>query len=76
MSDNSLLERATEDSRLTLDVEVCLRADCAPNECQKPFSSHHKSAKCGKGRSSPCVHHARSIGLLASLSVTLGTVCR
>ena len=35
VSDNSLLERATEDSHLTLDVGVCLRADCAPNECQK-----------------------------------------
>jgi hypothetical protein len=32
--------------------------------------------KCRKGRSSPYVHPARSIWLLASLSVTLGTVCR
>ena len=26
-----------EDSHLTLDVGVCLRASCPPNQCQKPF---------------------------------------
>jgi hypothetical protein len=41
VSDNPLLERvdavAEGFSSLTLDVGVCLRADCAPNEWQKPF---------------------------------------
>jgi hypothetical protein len=36
VSDNSLLERATEDCHRTLDVGVCLGADCTPNEWQKP----------------------------------------
>ena len=30
-----VFERVAEDCNLTLDVGVWLRANCAPNECQK-----------------------------------------
>ena len=44
-SHNSVLERATEIPPLTLDVGVCLRADCTPNEKHKALSAHKPSDK-------------------------------
>jgi hypothetical protein len=52
MSDNWLLERVAavaEDSHLTLDVGVYVRADCAPNECQKPLCAHKRLDNSGPG---------------------------
>jgi hypothetical protein len=47
-----LLERVAavaEDSHLTLDVGVCLRAFCPPNQCQKPLPCDKRSDNSGPG---------------------------
>ncbi|MGB7789710.1 MAG: hypothetical protein WBL39_00730, partial [Terrimicrobiaceae bacterium] len=47
-----LLERVAavaEDSHLTLDVGVCLRASCPPNQCQKALPCDKRSDNSGPG---------------------------
>jgi hypothetical protein len=52
VSDNSFLERVASVAKgfiLTLDLGVCLRADCTRNECQRPLLCHKRSDNSGSG---------------------------